>query len=572
MGASNSAVEHREDNMAERRKLSDIIFNRQEEKGVNFFRDDDSLYSNQNFIQGWNNRSGAWDVSTMGNGASNSAVTACLNVLGTSFSEAQLIVKRTNAEGFEEDINNHPLVALMRRPNPYMSGDIVQQYIINAMHISGDAYLLKQRNNAGQVVSLYPLMPEEITPQGTKEDLITFYEYETNNKKYLIKPEEIIHIRLGLDPNDHKKGLAPLRSVLREIYGDESAGQLATALLANSGVPSVLISPRTEYAPTPEEAEQIARTYQQKTAGKNKGKPLVVTGAMKVEKMAFSPTELDIGTLRRVPEERISAVLGVPAILAGLGSGLAHATYSNAETLREFFTENKLIPLWKQVGEEITQQLLLKDYEEEKSITAIYDFSNVRALQQDMDELFNRLNIGVQGGWITVAEAREQVGLPTNDKQDVYYLDSNKLVTPADLTAEQPKPEPVKEEPKEEEIETEDDEKTLAIYEDISIDYKVVREIDGEFCVIAEGSGKNMGCYPTRELAEVRLRQISRYADEPKAMVGKDEFTTIEEARERAEEIGCSGTHTHDENGNTIYMPCSTHEEYESRLADYDRE
>ena len=109
MGASNSAVEHREDNMAERRKLSDIIFNRQEEKGVNFFRDDDSLYSNQNFIQGWNNRSGAWDVSTMGNGASNSAVTACLNVLGTSFSEAQLIVKRTNAEGFEEDINNHPL-------------------------------------------------------------------------------------------------------------------------------------------------------------------------------------------------------------------------------------------------------------------------------------------------------------------------------------------------------------------------------------------------------------------------------------------------------------------------------
>mgnify|MGYP001202937302 FL=1 len=101
---------------------------------------------------------------------------------------------------------------------------------------------------------------------------------------------------------------------------------------------------------------------------------------------------------------------------------------------------------------------------------------------------------------------------------------------------------------------------------------KVVREIDGEFCVIAEESGKNMGCYPTRELAEVRLRQISRFADEPKAMVGKDEFTTIEEARDRAEELGCSGTHTHDENGNTIYMPCSTHEEYESRLADYDRE
>jgi HK97 family phage portal protein len=557
--------------MAERRKLSDIIFNRsgQEEKRLNTFRDEDSLYNNMNFIQGWNSRAGAWDVSTMGNGASNSAVTACLQVLGTSFSEAPLAIVKVDNEGYEQEVVNHPLINLMRRPNPYMSGDIVQQYIINAMHVSGDAYLLKQKNNAGQLVALYPLMPEEVNPKGNKEDLITHYEYETNNQKFIIKPEDIVHIRLGLDPNNHKKGFAPLRSVLREIYGDESAGQLATALLSNSGVPSVLISPRTEYAPTPEEAEQIARTYQEKTAGKNKGKPLVITGAMKVEKMAFSPTELDIGTLRRVPEERISAVLGVPAILAGLGSGLAHATYSNAETLREFFTENKLIPLWKQVGEEITQQILLKDYEGDDSVTAYYDYSQVRALQQDMDELYNRLNVGVQGGWITVAEAREQVGLPTNDSQNVYYLDSNKLVTPANLDPNklEPNNEIVIEEEVEEVI-TEDDEDNKADYK---VEFKVVQEIDGEFCVIAEESGRNMGCYPTRELAEIRLRQISRFADEPKAVIDTDMFTTKAEAEERAEEIGCVGTHTIDENGMTIYMPCSTHEEYEELMQD-DRE
>lgn len=557
--------------MAERRKLSDIIFNRsgQEEKRLNTFRDEDSLYNNMNFIQGWNSRAGAWDVSTMGNGASNSAVTACLQVLGTSFSEAPLAIVKVDNEGYEQEVVNHPLINLMRRPNPYMSGDIVQQYIINAMHVSGDAYLLKQKNNAGQLVALYPLMPEEVNPKGNKEDLITHYEYETNNQKFIIKPEDIVHIRLGLDPNNHKKGFAPLRSVLREIYGDESAGQLATALLSNSGVPSVLISPRTEYAPTPEEAEQIARTYQEKTAGKNKGKPLVITGAMKVEKMAFSPTELDIGTLRRVPEERISAVLGVPAILAGLGSGLAHATYSNAETLREFFTENKLIPLWKQVGEEITQQILLKDYEGDDSMSAYYDYSEVRALQQDMDELYNRLNVGVQGGWITVAEAREQVGLPTNDSQNVYYLDSNKLVTPANLDSNklEPNNEIVIEEEVEEVI-SEDDENNKADYK---VEFKVVQEIDGEFCVIAEESGRNMGCYPTRELAEIRLRQISRFADEPKAVIDTDMFTTKAEAEERAEEIGCVGTHTIDENGMTIYMPCSTHEEYEELMQD-DRE
>ena len=51
-----------------------------------------------------------------------------------------------------------------------------------------------------------------------------------------------------------------------------------------------------------------------------------------------------------------------------------------------------------------------------------------------------------------------------------------------------------------------------------------------------------MGCYPSKELAEIRLRQIMRFSDNPKDMVGRDEFTTREEAEERAEELGCSGT------------------------------
>ena len=52
---------------------------------------------------------------------------------------------------------------LFKRPNPYMSGDVVQNYLVQSMHISGDAYLLKQKNEAGQLVALYPLMPENVT-------------------------------------------------------------------------------------------------------------------------------------------------------------------------------------------------------------------------------------------------------------------------------------------------------------------------------------------------------------------------------------------------------------------------
>ena len=47
-----------------------------------------------------------------------------------------------------------------------------------------------------------------------------------------------------------------------------------------------------------------------------------------------------------------------------------------------------------------------------------------------------------------------------------------------------------------------------------------------------------------------------------KEEIRRDVFTTVEEAEDRAKEIGCVGTHSHDENGNTIYMPCENHQDY----------
>ena len=47
--------------------------------------------------------------------------------------------------------------------------------------------------------------------------------------------------------------------------------------------------------------------------------------------------------------------------------------------------------------------------------------------------------------------------------------------------------------------------------------------------------------------------------------IRRDVFTSQEEAEDRAEEIGCEGFHTHNEDGQVIYSSCRTHEEY-SRL------
>lgn len=48
---------------------------------------------------------------------------------------------------------------------------------------------------------------------------------------------------------------------------------------------------------------------------------------------------------------------------------------------------------------------------------------------------------------------------------------------------------------------------------------------------------------------------------------GKDKFSTEKEALDRAEELGCEGTHSMDEDGQIIYMPCSTHAMYDKKAS-----
>ena len=52
--------------------------------------------------------------------------------------------------------------------------------------------------------------------------------------------------------------------------------------------------------------------------------------------------------------------------------------------------------------------------------------------------------------------------------------------------------------------------------------------------------------------------------DEQRAEIAPNRFTTKEEALEAADRIGCEGFHEMTEDGETIFMPCSTHGEFES--------
>ena len=67
----------------------------------------------------------------------------------------------------------------------------------------------------------------------------------------------------------------------------------------------------------------------------------------------------------------------------------------------------------------------------------------------------------------------------------------------------------------------------------------------------------------TETKSSVQARELNpEVSEDIKEEVRRDVFTTENEAAERAEEIGCVGTHSHDEDGQTVFMPCKTHQDY----------
>ena len=417
---------------------------------------------------GYNTQSGYFPqklIEDLGDGLGNSAVVACINVLATSFAEPQLKVYKRSEQGKLEQ-KSHPLEQLLNRPNEFISGSILSHYIVTSLAAHGDAFLMKVYDGQNNVVQLIPLMPNYVKVRGNTRELITHYEYHAVQKANLqedyieIPRENIVHVRQGMDPDDHRRGFSPLRSVMRELAGDEAAGQFAVALLHNMAVPGVILSPKDDSmgGPTREEAEGIAQSFKSKFAGANRGAPMIMTGAMDVDVVSFTPEQLNLTALRRLPEERVSSVLGVPAILAGLGAGLDAATYNNTRELREFFTEQKMIPMWSSVADELTHQLLHKDFENNNyDFFCAYDLDQVRALSEDKKEQVLTMNSGVQGGFVTISEARQALGLEVDNSHDVYLRPLNMVAVPEGetgvMTLDEGEPSPSAQKPSDDEDE-----------------------------------------------------------------------------------------------------------------------
>lgn len=369
----------------------------------------------------------------------NSAVFACLQAIAIACAEPPLRVYRV-APGERIEQERTPLGDLLDRPNPHMTLDVLLAYVAVSLHVEGNAYWRKLRAGnpeTGNVVELWPIAASRIEPvtSNGSGDFISFYRYTSAAGRVSdIAPENVVHFRYGIDDDDHRLGLAPLKRLLREISSDQQATRYADRLLANLAINGLALSFDKEAAPIDQAtADQLKARIQAAYGGDNVGSAAVLSPGAKLDALGFSPEQMDLKVLHRVPEERISAVLGVPAIVAGLGAGLDRSTYSNFAEAREAFTETKLLPLWRGLAGTLQLQLV-PDFTSDRAIVVDFDTAEVRALGADLNAQATRLQTLVAGGILTKDEARAELGyepLPSSELR----VASSESEPPAQLRA-----------------------------------------------------------------------------------------------------------------------------------------
>ena len=409
----------------------------------------------------------------------------------------------------DEEMESHPLLNLLRRPNVVQAGVEYFQAVYSYLLLAGNNYSIRSDVN-GEVRELYLLRPDRVRVKPSKTATPQAYEYILGGKvvkTYDADPvtgeSEVKHMKL-YNPLDDYYGLSPLMAAAVDIDNHNEINKHNISLLRNGARPSgaIVFKPASDRGLPIQlsdgQRQQLKDDLDVKyTGAANAGKPLLLEGDFDWREMGLSPKDMDFLQQRNMAAKDIALCFGVPSQLIGIPDA---QTYANVQEARLALYEETIMPLARRIQSDLNEWLA-PVYGENVRIE--YDFESVPAMTERRRRVYENVTAAVREGIISRNEARERLGLEPIAGGDDVYIAANLF----------------------------------------PIGSAEAAPAEGQE---AEEDGKN-----AYGLDEDIKREIS-----------KDVFTTQEEAEERAEEIGCSGTHSHDTDDGTIFMPCASHADY----------
>ena len=355
------------------------------------------------------------------------AVYSCVRILSEAVAGLPLHLYRYKENGSKEKAVAHPLYFLLHdEPNTEMTSFIFRETLMTHLLLWGNAYAQIIRNGKGEVVALYPLMPNRMTVDRDDNGQL-YYEYQTSsdepkdiNKKSTVrlKPYDVLHIPgLGFDG---LVGYSPIAMAKNAIGMSIACEEYGAKFFANGATPGGIL----EHPGTVKDPQRVRDSWNSAFGGSsNSNKVAVLEEGMKYTPISISPNEAQFLETRKFQIDEIARIFRVPPHMVG---DLEKSSFSNIEQQSLEFVKYTLEPWLVRWEQSINRSLLSAD---EKN-TYFAKFNVDGLLRGDYASRMTGYATARQNGWMSANDIRELENLdriPEEQGGDLYLVNGNML-------------------------------------------------------------------------------------------------------------------------------------------------
>lgn len=343
---------------------------------------------------------------------SNLAVAArCVSIRSELLSSVPLFLFRRTSDGGRERAAETPLYGVLHDLfNDNMTAFEGREFLIRSLDLSGNGYARIERDGRGEVTALYPLSPTAVAVERLASGRLRYRVTENSGRATVLLQDEMLHVRGAT--RDGMIGLSPLHiargAVSLAVHQAETAGSLMTNAMRPSGILAFAekLSPDARKA----QREGLEAYY---AGPANAGRLLITEGGAKFERLTFSPEDAEFLDSRKLSNEDVARVFGVPPTSVGITD---KATYSNVEQESTMLVRNALGPLAARVEAAMMRDLLTPDTRGELYVE--HDLAGL--LRGDTKARYEAYRIGREWGWLSPNDIRRTENMPPIPDGDLY--------------------------------------------------------------------------------------------------------------------------------------------------------
>lgn len=352
------------------------------------------------------------------------AVYSCVRILSEAVAGLPLHLYQYTDNGSKEKAVEHSLYFLLHdEPNPEMTSFVFRETLMTHLLLWGNAYAQIIRNGKGEIMALYPLMPDRMTVDRDEKGRL-YYEYMVSSddaptmkgSTVRLPPSEVLHIPgLGFDG---LVGYSPIAMAKNAIGMAIACEEYGAKFFANGAQPSGVL----EHPGTIKDPSRVRESWTQTFGGsQNANKVAVLEEGMKYTPISISPEQAQFLETRKFQINEIARIFRVPPHMVG---DLEKSSFSNIEQQSLEFVKYTLDPWVSRWEQSIVRSLLT--VEEKKQYFVKFNVDGL--LRGDYQSRMNGYAIGRQNGWMSANDIRELENLdriPEELGGDLYLINGN---------------------------------------------------------------------------------------------------------------------------------------------------